>query len=323
MIDFVGKKRLFFLISEILVIIGIVSLVISQIQLGTPLRLGTDFAGGTSMTLQFSPIDGHEVSWRDFQSQLREEMAKLGYDKATIQNAGEGNFIIRTREITSDEAEELAEKLGTELHSQVEIIDYYYVSEAVAAKTARNAVIAVIIAAVAMLLYIVWAFRRMPSPFRWGTCAIIALIHDVFIIVGIFSILGLLAGVSIDALFITGLLAVVGYSINNTVVIFDRIRENVSRRIRPNFAETVNDSLIETLGRCLNTALTTLFVLLALFLFGGATIHYFVLVLLFGVIIGTYSSVCISSQLLVLWEKKEWSALIPWARRPASSEISN
>jgi len=307
MIDFVGKRQWFFLISWILVVIAIVSLVISQIQIKSPLQLGIDFTGGTSMILQFSP----PVE----QGQLRQEMADLGYDEARIQDAGEGNFIIYTREITSNDAKELAGKLGTELDSQVEIIDYYLVSGTVAGKTARNAVIAVIIAAVAMLFYIVWAFRRMPSPFRWGTCAIIALIHDVFIIVGIFSILGWLAGVAIDALFITGLLAVVGYSINNTVVVFDRIRENVSRHISPDFAETVNNSLIETLGRCLNTALTTLFVLLALFLFGGATIHYFVLVLLLGVIIGTYSSICISSQLLVVWEKKEWRALLPFAKR--------
>jgi len=317
MIDFVGKKRWFFLISWILVVIGIVTLIISQVQLGTPLQLGIDFKGGASMILQFSPIDSHEVSWRDVQSQLREEMAELGYDEARIRDAGKGNFIIDTRKITSDEARELADRLGTELDFQVEIIDYNLVSETVAAETALNALIAVIIAAVAMMFYIVWAFRRMPSPFRWGTCAIIALIHDVFIIVGIFSILGWVAGVAIDALFITGLLAVVGYSINNTVVIFDRIRENVSRHIRPNFAEIVNDSLVETLGRCLNTALTTFFVLLALFLFGGATIHYFVLVLLFGVVIGTYSSICISSQLLVVWEKREWRALLPFAKRPA------
>ena len=315
MIDFVGKKRWFFLISWILVVIGIISLVISQIQIKSPLQLGIDFTGGTSMILQFTPADSHEVSWHDFQGQLRQEMAALGYDKARIQDAGEGNFIIYTREITSAEASELAEELGTELDSQVEIIDYYLVSGTVAGETARNALIAVIIAAVAMLFYIVWAFRRMPSPFRWGTCAIIALIHDVFIIIGIFSILGWLAGVAIDALFITGLLAVVGYSINNTVVVFDRIRENVSRHIKPDFSEIVNDSLIETLGRCLNTALTTLFVLLALFLFGGATIHYFVLVLLLGVIIGTYSSICISSQFLVVWERKEWRALLPFAKR--------
>ena len=309
MIDFVGKKQWFFLISGIIVVIAIVSLVISQIQIKSPLRLGIDFTGGTSMILQISPAVE--------QGQLRQEIAELGYDEARIQDAGEGNFIIYTREITSKDARELAEKLGAELDSQVEIIDYYLVSGTVAAETARNAVIAVIIAAVAMLFYIVWAFRRMPSPFRWGTCAIIALIHDVFIIVCIFSILGWLAGVAIDALFITGLLAVVGYSINNTVVVFDRIRENVSRHIRPDFAETVNDSLIETLGRCLNTTLTTLFVLLALYIFGGATIHYFVLVLLIGVIIGTYSSICISSQLLVVWEKREWRALLPFIKRTA------
>ena len=307
MMDFVGKKQWFFLISGILVVITIVSLIISQIQLGTPLRLGTDFTGGTSMILQFSP----PVE----QSQLREEMAELGYAEATIQNAGEGNFIIHTKEITPAESRELAEQLGAELDSQVEITDYYFVSGTVATKTTRNAVIAVIIAAVAMMFYIVWAFRRMPKPFRWGSCAVIAVIHNVFIIVGIFSLLGWLAGVEIDALFITGLLAVVGYSINNTVVVFDRIRENVSRHISPDFAEIVNDSLIGTLGRCINTALTTFFVLLALLLFGGATIHYFVLVLLLGVIIGTYSSVCIAGQLLVVWERREWRALLPFAKR--------
>jgi preprotein translocase subunit SecF len=309
MIDLVGKKQWFFLTSGILIVIAIVSVVISQIQLGAPLRLGTDFAGGTSLTLQLSP----PVE----QSQLREEMAELRYSEATIQNAGEGNFIIHTREMTPDEARELAEQIGIELDTQVEITDYYLVSGTVAAETTRNAAIAVIIATVAMMFYIIWAFRRMPKPFRWGSCAVIAVIHNVFIILGIFSLLGWLAGVEIDALFITGLLAVVGYSINNTVVIFDRIRENVSRHIRPDFTQTVNDSLVETLGRCLNTALTTLFVLLALLLFGGATIHYFVLVLLLGVIIGTYSSVCIAGQLLVVWEKGEWRALLPWAKRPA------
>ncbi|MFC1927778.1 protein translocase subunit SecF [Chloroflexota bacterium] len=309
MIDFVGKKRWFFLISWILVIVGIASLIISQIQLGTPLRLGPDFAGGTSMTLQFSPAVE--------QGQLREEMSRLGYDEATVQNAGGGSFIIHTKDITSDEAEALAQELGAELNSQVEVTDYYLASATVGAATARSALIAVIVASVAMLFYIVWAFRRMPKPFRWGSCAVIALIHNVFIIVGIFSFLGWLAGVEIDALFITGLLTVVGYSVNNIVVVFDRIRENVSRHVRSDFAETVNDSLIDTLARCLNTALTTLFVLLALFLFGGATIHHFVLVLLLGVIIGTYSSVCIAGQLLVVWEKGNWSALLPWAKQAA------
>ncbi len=311
MIDLVGKKHWFFLISGILIVIGLVSLLVSHVQLGAPLRLGTDFTGGTSMILQFSA--DAEVS----QSQLRSQLTRLGHDEALIQYAGEDNFIIQTREITSEKSKELARELGEELDSEVKIIDFRSTSPAVAARTARNALIAVIVAAVAMMLYIVWAFRRMPSPFRWGTCAVIALLHDVVIIVGIFSLLGLFAGVTVDAMFITGLLAVVGYSINNTVVVFDRIRENVSRQVRPDFAATVNDSLVQALGRCLNTALTTLFVLLALLLFGGATIQYFVLVLLLGVIIGTYSSLGISSQLLVVWERREWRSLLPFARRPA------
>jgi len=311
MIDIVGKKHWFFLISGILIAIGLVSLVVSHVQLGAPLRLGTDFTGGTSMILQFSA--DAEVS----QGQLRTQLTRLGHDEALIQYAGEDNFIIHTRGITSEKAKELAGELEEELDSEVRIVDFRSTSPAVAARTARNAFIAVIVAAVAMMLYIVWAFRRMPNPFRWGTCAVIALIHDVFIIVGIFSLLGRFAGVTVDSMFITGLLAVVGYSINNTVVIFDRIRENVSRRVRPDFSAMVNDSLVETLARCLNTALTTLFVLLALFLFGGATIRYFVLVLVLGVIIGTYSSLGISSQLLVVWEKREWRSLLPFAKRPA------
>jgi preprotein translocase subunit SecF len=308
MIDFVGKRRWFFLISLILVVIGIVSLVISQIQLGTPLRLGIDFTGGTYTRLNFNP----QVE----QEQLRQALSNLGHPEATTQPS-EDDFLIRLREISPEEWEDLIKELETSLGSQITARSQDTISAHVATQTASNALIAVIIAAVAMMFYIVWAFRRMPKPFRWGTCAVIALIHNVFIIVGIFSLLGWLAGVAIDALFITGLLAVVGYSINNTVVVFDRIRENVSRRIRPDFAETVNDSLIDTLGRCLNTALTTLFVLLAMFLFGGATIHYFVLVLLLGVIIGTYSSVCIASPLLVVWERREWKALLPFTKRTA------
>jgi preprotein translocase subunit SecF len=308
MIDFVGKKRWFFLVSWILVIIGIASLIISQIQVGTPLRLGPDFAGGTSMILQFNPAVG--------QSQLREAMAKL-YGTATIQDAGDGSFIIRTQEMTSGDASVLAARLGTELNSQVEVTDFYLASATVGAAIARSAVVAVIVASVAMLFYVVWAFRRMPKPFRWGSCAIIALGHDVFITVGIFTLLGLLVGVEIDALFITGLLMIVGYSINNTVVVFDRIRENMVRGLSSDFAVTVNSSIVEMLGRCLNTSLTTLFVILALLLFGGATIYYFVLVLLLGVIIGTYSSICIAGPLLVAWEKGEWSTLLPWAKRTA------
>jgi len=306
MIDFVGKKRWFFLASAIVLLVGIVCLSVFG------LKPGTDFIGGTAITFHFSqPVE---------QGELRQEMANLGYDDAMIQNAGEGYFIVHLGQILSAEAEELAEALGEDLGCEAMVEDYYLASPTVGIETARNAGIAIAVAAVAMLLYIVWAFRRMPKPFRWGTCAIIALIHDVLVVLTIFAILGWLADIEVDAMFITGLLAVVGYSINNTVVIFDRIRENRLKDLNTDFEVTVNSSIVETLGRSLNTSLTTLFVILALLLFGGVTIRFFVLVLLIGVIAGTYSSLCISSQLLVVWEKRQWGQLFSWlpfVKRPA------
>jgi len=316
MIDFVGRRRWFFLISAIMIGISIISVAV------VGLRPGIDFTGGTSLTINFVPKMEQSES-AQFQSQLREEMTALGYTEAIIQFRKESHdFFVRTKFVSTEEVNELKEHLEVVFGRDVEISVPLEMSPTVAAKTARNATIAVAIAAVAMLLYIAWAFRRMPKPFRWGTCAIIAIAHDVIIIVGIFSLLGWLANVEVDAMFITGLLAVTGYSINNTVVIFDRIRENMSKGISRDFAVTVNSSIVETLGRSLNTGLTTLFVLLALFLFGGATIHYFVLVLLLGVTIGTYSSICISGELLVTWEEGKWTRLsswLPFARRTAQS----
>lgn len=299
MIDFVGKKQWFFLISAVALIVVIISLAVFKLQ------PGIDFTGGTSMTLHFTP----QVE----QSQLRQEFINLGHPEAVIQRTG-SDFFIRIKGISAQEREAMMEGLETSLGSEITVRDYNTVSPSIAMETARNAGIAVIIAAVAMLFYIAWAFRRMPKPFRWGTCAIIALVHNVLIVVGIFSILGRVANVEVDAMFITGVLTVVGYSINNTVVVFDRIRENMLKGISPDFAVTVNCSLMETLARSLNTTLTTLCVILALLLFGGATIHYFILVLFIGLLAGTYSSMCIAGQLLVVWEKKEWGRLLPFAK---------
>jgi preprotein translocase subunit SecF len=300
MIDFVGKKHWFFLASAIVIVVGIISLAIFG------LRPGIDFTGGTGITVQFSPAVE--------QSQLRHEMAELGYSEATIQNAGGGTFIIHTanKDMVREEADELVVELGERLNSEADVKDFYLASHTVGGETARNAGIAVAVAAIAMMLYIAWAFRRMPRPFRWGTCAIVALIHDVLIVVGIFSILGQLTGAEVDAMFIVAVLTVVGYSINNTVVVFDRIRENVSKHISPDFGVIVNSSLTETLERSLNTSLTTLCVILALLLFGGATIHYFVLALFIGLLAGTYSSLCISPTLLVVWERGGWDQLFSW-----------
>jgi preprotein translocase SecF subunit len=181
------------------------------------------------------------------------------------------------------------------------------VSGSVASETTRNAVLAVLAAAVLILLYIWFAFRKVDRPWRYGTSAIIALLHDVLVVLGVFSILGWLIGFQVDALFITALLTVVGFSVHDTIVVFDRIRENMQRRTSETFDQVVNASLVQTMARSLNTSLTVIFTLSALTLFGGSTIRPFTLALLVGIISGTYSSIFNASMILVMWEKGELS----------------
>ena len=302
MFDFVGKRYWFFLLSALVIIPGIISLATFG------LKTGIDFNAGTSMTLHFSTaVD---------ETQVRDTLSNLGYKDAIVQHTGAGDFIVRlaTTDIINDQSknQQLISGFNTQLNTTTEQKDLSVISAAVASQTARNAVIAVLVAALGILLYITFAFRKMPNPLRWGTCAVIAMIHDVLVVVGIFSILGWAAGVEIDALFITGMLTVVGYSVHDTIVVFDRIRENQSRGGGGSFENVVNSSILQTMTRSLNTSLTVLFVLLALFVLGGSTIHYFTLVLIIGVITGTYSSVCNASQLLIVWENKEWGRFVSW-----------
>jgi preprotein translocase SecF subunit len=180
-----------------------------------------------------------------------------------------------------------------------------FVSGSVASETTRNAVLAVLAASVLILLYIWFAFRKVDRPWRYGMCAIIALLHDVLVVLGVFSILGWLIGFQVDALFITALLTVVGFSVHDTIVVFDRIRENMQRRTSETFDQVVNASLVQTMSRSLNTSLTVIFTLSALTLFGGATVRPFTLALLIGIISGTYSSIFNASMLLVMWERRE------------------
>jgi preprotein translocase subunit SecF len=303
MIDFVGKKHWFFLISAILIIAGIISLAVFG------LKWGIDFSSGTAITLQFE----EEVEL----SQLRQELADLGYGSATIQPAGGGEFLIRLQEISSDEYTQLKAGLEAGLATNITDSSLYTVSPIIAATTIRNTIIAVIIASIGILLYISWAFRKMPKPFRWGICAVLALLHDLIIVIGVFSILGWAAGIEVDALFITGVLAVIGVSVNNIVVVFDRLRENLKRGVSSDFEVVANCGIMESVGRSLNTSLATLFVIVALYLLGGVTIRNLILALLVGITTGIYSSLCIAGQLLVVWEKGEWSALLPWAKRTA------
>jgi len=191
-------------------------------------------------------------------------------------------------------------------NNYVTVLDNATVSASVASETTRNAFLAVLAAAVFILLYISFAFRKVTRPWRYGACAIIALLHDVLVVLGVFSILGWTLHVQVDALFITALLTVVGFSVHDTIVVFDRIRENMTRRTTETFEQVVNASLVQTMARSLNTSLTVLFTLSALTLFGGTTIRTFTLALLIGIFSGTYSSIFNASMLLVMWERGEF-----------------
>ncbi len=297
MFDIIGKRFWFFLISGVVILIGIIFLA----TFGLP--SGIEFSSGSMLTVSFEePAD---------YAQFKEEIASLGYTDAIIQRTGEGEFLIRTHELTGEEKAQIEDGLTAQF-GRLSEASFSSVSPMVAAETAHNAAIAVAVAAVGILLYVTWAFRRMPKPFHYGTCAIIALVHDALIAMGVFSILGAILQWEINLMFITGILAVIGYSVNNTVVIFDRIRENLTRGISADFETVVNNSLVETLSRSLNTSLTTLIVVLALFLFVGASIQNFVVVLIIGIIAGTFSSICIAPSLLVVWDKGEWGRFIPW-----------
>lgn len=250
--------------------------------------------GASSLTIVSAyPID---------QASLVSQLAALGYPGARITKGSKDAFLVQTRTLDATGKTELEAALKSAL-GQVGLFDFYTVSPIVAGETVRYAFYAVAAAAVGILLYITLAFRKVPKPLRFGTCAVVSLMHDVVVVVGLFSIMGKLWGLEVNAMFITGVLTVIGYSVHDKIVVFDRIRENIKKALAPDFETTVNNSIMETLSRSINTSLTIVFTLLALLLFGGVTIRSFILILLMGIIIGTYSSIFIASQLLVIWEK--------------------
>ena len=302
--DFVGKRFWFFIISLLVIAPGVVFLI------STPgLKPGIDFTGGSSMTLQFP--EGSSLDQQD----LRDVLTEDGYAESTVQNMGGDSFFVRTKELDEEAKDNLVETITSSLSpdSQNLLQSFDLVSPVVAQETVLNALWAVLAAAIGIFFYIWWAFRNVPSPFRYGLAAIVALLHDTIIVVGIFSILGALFEIEVNTMFLIALLTVIGYSVNDTIVVFDKIRENVLIYSNRPFTEIVNLSISETIGRSINTSFTLLVTLLALILFGGSTIREFLLVLLIGVVAGTYSSIAIASQVLVTWDQK--SVAIPFRQK--------
>lgn len=309
MYDLVSKRFWLFLVSGIVILAGIISM-------ATPfgrLRLSTEFSSGTQIRIQFDQT----VTQND----LRNELSSLGYTNNIVRTekentTGQENFIIRLNSLDKSslvlnqaELNTLEDNLKAKFGG-LTVLESSDVTPEVASETILYTGIAVLVAAVGMLIYIIWAFRVMPHPLRYGTCGVIALLHDVIVSVGVFSIVAAFTGWEVDMMLVTGVLTILGYSINNTIIVFDRIRENVKYGISSNFEIVVNDSVIATMGRCLNTSITTLIAIVTLMLFVGATIQSFVIVLLIGIIAGTYDSMCVAPMLLVVWEKKEWGRFI-------------
>lgn len=306
--DFVGKRKWFFLASFLIILPGVVFLIINP-----GLRTGIDFTGGSTMTLSFAnPIT---------QQALRTELTSIGEVDSTVQNLGDDTYFVRTRQLSNERKDQIIDALKADHLSPdgVDLLSFDLVSPIVARDTIVNGTYAVIAAAVGIFLYLWWAFRSVPKPFRYGVAAIIALLHDLLIVVGIFAILGNLLGIEVNTMFLIGALTVIGYSVNDTIVVFDRLRENVVNYASRSFSQNVNVSISETIGRSVNTSVTLLFTLLALILFGGPTIRPFLLVLLIGVAAGTYSSIAVASQVLVVWESGGFARLMPFRRSANAS----
>src|SRR5437764_4691047 len=322
MFDFVRNRRIFYLLSAILIVPGVISLILPG-----GLNPGIDFTSGTIMTIQFQqPVS---------EDQLRSAFAALGHPEAIVQHStGENVFVVRTRPLTQPQQTDTGE-LGQSERQQIQqaltdqfgpndILNLDQVSPLIAAEIVRYAILAVAAASVFILLYLWWAFNKVSHPIRYGTTAIVALLHDALIVLGIFSILGRLfpAEIEIESTFIVAVLTVIGFSVHDTIVVFDRIRENFIRRSGETFEDVVNHSLAQTLTRSLNTSLTVILTLIVLMLFGGITIRTFVLALLVGITTGTYSSIFVASMLLVSWHIGELNWLWPFRRdrRLAMSE---
>ena len=307
MFDFVAWRRWFYLLSILIVVPGAVSL-----ALPGGVRPGIDFTSGTLIVLRFA----NDVE----QEALRRSLAHVGHDEAIVQRADDGTYLIRTRPLrqVTDEAADGGEAASERPccsttcaapFGEVEILSLDQVSPIIAEEIVRYSGLAVLAACLGILAYLWWAFRRVPRSIRYGTCAVVALVHDAIALLGIFSLLGRFTSIELDAMFITAVLTTIGFSVHDTIVVFDRIRENIVRHAGEPFSDIVNHSLIQTLGRSINTSVTTLLTLIALYIFGGSTIQNFVLAILIGIALGTYSSIFNASLLLYSWEIGELKRL--------------
>lgn len=293
--EFIKHSKLYFLISLVIVIPGLFSL----FRYG--LKPSIDFTGGSLIELQTRiPVS---------EDQIRQSITGSEFELSSIAASSETSYLLRLKPLTQDQHDALLVALNTDLEGAISQ-RFETIGPTIGAELTRKAIVAVIISSFAIVSYIAWSFRTVPKPYsswKFGVTAIAALIHDILVVLGTFSILGHFLGVEIDALFITALLTVIGFSVHDTIVVFDRIRENLIKQPSLSFTKIADFSLSETLGRSLNTSSTVILTLTALLLFGGSSIRWFIVALLVGIVSGTYSSIFNATPLLVLWETRRKS----------------
>lgn len=296
MINIIPKRKIWFSISTVLVVLSVLYISISG------LRLGIDFTGGSLLEISVDET----VALSDIEFSVTSSVSDD--IEVKVQSSGENQYLIRTQELTEEQHQAILFKLSQ--LSDIEELRFESVGPTLGSELKSKAIESLIVAAGVIILYIAWSFRKVsednnagPSSWKYGIGAIIALVHDVVIVTGAYALISTYTQYQVDALFVTALLVVLGYSVNDTIVVYDRIRENVIESKTKNFAELVNKSVNETITRSINTSLTTLLVLATLFFFGGSTIQGFILSLIIGIAIGTYSSIFLASPVLVVWQQ--------------------
>ena len=304
----IKNRKFFYSLSGILILISILSLI------AWGLKPGIDFSGGSLMELKF------EIERPDT-DQLREILTDFNLGDIKAQPAGVANIILRFKNIDEETHQQVLTRLrenykkdvavesetGETATVQIEGLNeerFESVGPVIGEELKQKAWMAITLAVIMIIAYIAYAFRKVSKPvasWKFGVAAIVALVHDIVIVTGLFSILGHFMGAEVDSLFITALLTILGFSVHDTIVVFDRTRENLAKHYSGDFEEVVNDSVNQTITRSINTSFTTLLVLVTLYFFGGQTIANFVLALIAGVIIGTYSSIFVASPVIVTW----------------------
>lgn len=295
MLNILGKRYWFFGLSLLVIIPGMIIILIWR------LPFSIDFTGGSLLEVRFesgkAPLPGEVV----------ELYQDLGIADVQAQTTGVDTLIIRSPFLVDEERSLVINSMEQHFSDTVDVLRFDSVGPTIGQEVTNRATLAVAVAAILVVLYITFSFRGVENAFRYGVCAIIAMLHDVAVIFSITAIGGRFFEWQVDSLFLTALLTVIGFSMQDTIVVFDRVRENSSIFRRLNFETLVNHSIVQTLQRSINTQLMTVeFMLLALALFGGVTLREFAIILLVGLFSGTYSSIFVAAPVLVVWENKEW-----------------